>query len=65
MKDAMHSPAERVYWYSLVDWDPAREAIEGFHVDEHEYHLGLVTYTGKKKPAWNYLRHCLQKEQLV
>lgn len=65
LKEAIRSPAECIYWYSLVDLDPAREAIEGFHVDEHEYHLGLVTYTGEKKPAWNYLRHCLQEEQPV
>lgn len=50
---AAAAPADRLYWYSLMDLDPRREAIEGFHVDENEYHLGLVTHTGEKKPAWS------------
>jgi CDP-paratose 2-epimerase len=45
-------PAERLYWYSLVDLDPGREAIEGFHVDENEYHMGLVSADGERKPAF-------------
>lgn len=49
---AAAAPAERVYWYSLIDLDPAREAIEGFHADENEYHLGLVTWEGERKPAF-------------
>jgi CDP-paratose 2-epimerase len=49
---AAAAPAERVYWYSALDLDPHRDAIEGFHVDENEYHLGLVTYAGEKKPAF-------------
>jgi CDP-paratose 2-epimerase len=49
---ASEAPAERVYWYSLVDLHPEREAIEGFHVDENEYHLGLSTWDGSRKPAW-------------
>ena len=35
------APGERFYLYSLIDLDPARDAIEGFHVDENEYHMGL------------------------
>jgi CDP-paratose 2-epimerase len=50
---ALTAPAERVYWYSLVDLHPDRDAIEGFHVDEHEYHLGLVTFDGRRKPAFD------------
>jgi CDP-paratose 2-epimerase len=50
--DAAAAPAERVYWYSLVDLDPRREAIEGFHVDENEYHMGLCTADGRPKPAY-------------
>lgn len=49
---AADAPAKRVYWYTLLDLDPAREAIEGFHVDENEYHLGLVTHDGRRKPAF-------------
>jgi len=49
------APADRLYWYSLIDLDPARQAIEGFHVDENEYHMGLVTHDGVKKPAFEKL----------
>jgi CDP-paratose 2-epimerase len=53
------APAERTYWYSLIDLDPRRAAIEGFHVDENEYHLGLVTHAGRKKKAFHTLQHLL------
>lgn len=56
---AAAAPAERVYWYSLVDLDPRRSAIEGFHIDENEYHLGLVTYAGARKPAFGTFRSLL------
>ena len=59
LEGAAQAPAERIYWYSLVDLDPEREAIEGFHVDENEYHLGLCTYEGEPKPAWWRLRELL------
>ena len=49
---AASAPAERVYWYSLIDLHPQRDAIEGFHVDENEYHLGLVEHGGRRKPAF-------------
>ena len=38
------APGERFYFYSLIDLDPDREAIEGFHVDENEYHMGLTKH---------------------
>lgn len=60
LEEAAASPAERVYWYSLEDLDPGREAIEGFHVDENEYHLGLVAWDGHRKPAWYRMRELLQ-----
>ena len=53
------APFERAYWYSLIDLDPAREAIEGFHEDEYEYHLGLVTHAGRTKPAYHTLQSLL------
>lgn len=59
LQKAAAAPAERVYWYSLVDLDPRRSAIEGFHVDENEYHLGLVTYDGVRKPAFSTLKKLL------
>lgn len=59
LEAAAEAPAERVYWYSLIDLDPAREAIEGFHVDENEYHLGLVTHEGARKPAYERFKELL------
>jgi CDP-paratose 2-epimerase len=59
LKAAAAGPAERLYWYSLIDLDPAREAIEGFHIDENEYHMGLVTFAGERKPAFWRLRELL------
>lgn len=59
LRKAALAPAERVYWYSLVDLDPRRPAIEGFHVDENEYHLGLASYDGERKPAWWAFRELL------
>lgn len=56
LEEALDAPAARVYWYSAIDLDPARPAIEGFHVDEHEYHLGLETFDGVRKPAWHAMR---------
>lgn len=62
LEQAAAAPAERVYWYSLIDLDPAREAIEGFHVDENEYHMGLVTWDGRRKDAWFRMRELLSRE---
>jgi CDP-paratose 2-epimerase len=61
LRAAAAAPAERVYWYCLVDLDPARDAIEGFHVDENEYHLGLVRYDGGVKPAWHAMKALLSE----
>jgi CDP-paratose 2-epimerase len=57
--DATTAPAERTYWYSLIDLDSGRSAIEGFHVDENEYHLGLVAENGRPKPAYHQLKTLL------
>jgi CDP-paratose 2-epimerase len=56
---ATAATAERTYWYSLIDLDPRRHAIEGFHVDENEYHMGLVTHAGRRKSAFHALQHLL------
>lgn len=56
LEEAAEAPAGRTYWYCLRDLHPDREAIEGFHEDENEYHLGLVTYDGRKKPAFETAR---------
>ena len=57
--DAAATPAGRVYWYSVEDLDPGRDAVEGFHEEEPEYHLGLVTFRGEKKPAWDVMKGLL------
>lgn len=59
LERAAAAPAERVYWYSLIDLDPRREAIEGFHVDENEYHMGLVTFDGVRKDAFYRMKDLL------
>jgi CDP-paratose 2-epimerase len=55
LAEAAAAPTPRTYWYNLIDLDPGREAIEGFHVDENEYHLGLVTHEGRRKPSFDLL----------
>jgi CDP-paratose 2-epimerase len=59
LERAVAAPVERLYWYSAIDLDPRRSAVEGFHVDENEYHLGLVEYTGKKKAAYYRFKELL------
>jgi CDP-paratose 2-epimerase len=60
--DALVTAAgERFYFYSLIDLDPEREAIEGFHVDENEYHMGLLKDDGFRKPAYERLKALLRK----
>ena len=59
LEQAADAPVDRVYWYSLIDLDPARDAIEGFHIDENEYHLGLVTFDGRIKPAYHRMKELL------
>jgi CDP-paratose 2-epimerase len=57
------APGERFYFYSLIDLDPRREAIEGFHVDENEYHMGLMKFDGYRKSAWTLLQQLLADER--
>lgn len=61
---AAQAPAERIYWYSLIDLHPDREAIEGFHVDENEYHMGLATSNGEAKPAWWRMRELMRSRSV-
>ncbi len=53
------SCADRVYWYSAIDLNADREAIEGFHVDENEYHMGLIKQDGYRKLAFHALKALL------
>ncbi|HEV7298546.1 MAG TPA: hypothetical protein VGN72_04215 [Tepidisphaeraceae bacterium] len=57
---AASSSAARVYWYSLIDLDPTRDAIEGFHVDENEYHMGLVKDDGFRKDAFEVMKQLMR-----
>lgn len=63
LRQAAQAPAERVYWHGLLDLDPARDAVMGYHVDENEYHLGLVSWEGGRKPAWGIMKHLLADER--
>lgn len=55
------SAGERFYFYSLIDLDPEREAIEGFHVDENEYHMGLVKHDGYRKLAFERFKEWMRE----
>jgi CDP-paratose 2-epimerase len=57
---AATAPAERVYWYSAIDLDERRHAIEGFHVDENEYHMGLIKHDGYRKTAFEQIRKLMK-----
>ena len=50
---ALEAPVERVYWYSAYDLDPNRPTIDGFHLDEREYHFGLRHADGRPKPLYH------------
>lgn len=60
LRQAAAAPVERLYWYSLIDLDPSRAAIEGFHVDENEYHMGLVKDDGYRKFAFQQMKALLE-----
>ncbi len=67
LRQACQIPAERVYWYSLVDLAASRPAIEmtedGGRMDRREYHLGLVRQDGRRKPAFALLRELVQTSE--
>jgi len=50
--EVLEAPAERVYWYGLTDLDPERASLDGFHVDERDYHFGLQTHDGRPKTLY-------------
>ena len=67
LRAAAAAPAERVYWYSVEDLDPRRDAVEGFHEEEPEYHLGLAAHPGApgrgaRKPAWDVMKDLLVEQ---
>ncbi|HYC00078.1 MAG TPA: hypothetical protein VEC57_13170 [Candidatus Limnocylindrales bacterium] len=59
LEQASRAPVQRLYWYSLLDLDPEREALDGFHVDENHYHMGLVGWDGTRKDAFFRLQELL------
>ena len=66
--DAVCAPAKRLYWYCVRDMSydfPCIEMAEdGGRIDYREYHLGLTTSNGRRKPAWHLLYQLLQKESI-
>jgi CDP-paratose 2-epimerase len=60
IRELAASPVKRAYIYSLIDLDPTRASIEGFHVDENEYHMRLVKHDGYRKAAWWLLKALLR-----
>jgi CDP-paratose 2-epimerase len=47
--DAIDAPAERVYWQSAYDMDPAKAGTDSFHSDEREHHYGFKRADGDPK----------------
>jgi CDP-paratose 2-epimerase len=54
-RKVLDAPVERVYWYSLFDLHPSKETVDGFHLDEREYHFGLKTEYGRSKLLYRLL----------
>lgn len=54
--DLLQAPAERVYWYCLNDLNPQKATVDGFHIDDREYHFGLVNNNGKPKLLYRLLK---------
>jgi CDP-paratose 2-epimerase len=62
---AFSVPAERVYWYSVIDLAaerPCIEMTEDHRVELDEYHMGLVAQNGNKKSALHTLKEILKRE---
>jgi CDP-paratose 2-epimerase len=53
--DLLEAPVARAYWYGLSDLHPARGSVAGFHVDERDYHFGLLRHTGAPKLLYRLL----------
>ncbi len=46
---AAEADVERVYWYAAYDLDPDLPTVDGFHLDERDYHFGLKRTDGASK----------------
>ncbi len=47
--NAVEADVSRVYWYSAMDLDPDLPTVDGFHLDERDYHFGLRRADGTPK----------------
>jgi CDP-paratose 2-epimerase len=47
--DALDAPADRIYWQSAHDRNPASLAVDASHSDERDYHYGLKRADGTPK----------------
>jgi CDP-paratose 2-epimerase len=47
--DVLETPVKRVYWYGLYDIPSHIATIDGQHVDEREYHFGMIGDNGIPK----------------
>ncbi len=56
LDDVLDAPADRIYWYSMHDLAPERPAYDGFHLDDREYHFGLIDARGHRKLAFRLWR---------
>ena len=64
LRQAAAAPVDRLYWYSLMDLDPSRpcvEMTEDGRVEENEYHMGLVSHDGSRKPAFFEMQRILSE----
>lgn len=53
--NALEAPAKRMYWYSINDLNPALPTVDGFHLDEREYHFGLIKKNENQKLLYRLL----------
>lgn len=51
----MDTSAQRAYWYSLFDLAPQHDTVDGYHLDEREYHFGIKKSNGHPKLLYNLL----------
>jgi CDP-paratose 2-epimerase len=53
--NALEAPAKRMYWYSINDLNPELPTVDGFHLDEREYHFGLINKNDNQKLLYRLL----------
>lgn len=54
---ALHTDAERMYWYSFQDLDGDLDSQEGFHFDDRHYYTGMLKADGTRKLLYRVLAH--------